>query len=441
MILTYDVVIIGGGTAGCACAWNCARLGLKTLLLEKENYLGGTMTGALVIPVMKSGNNQINTDFYSELISKMSENNAQVTYQDNPGWFNPEILKEVLHSMLYNAGVDILYQSDVFDVYTQGDNVKSIKINPEILSANIDSIHANNNFNNGNILSVCIEANYFVDATGNLNFSKKINCKFLKNSNDFQPVSLRFIMSGIDVDKFGSWLLEVDCDRDVTTVESINGITHLSTAYTWDTDKDWALAPYFEDAVSKNILKDTDINYFQVFTVAGLPNAVAFNCPRLLQNIDPDNETDVKNAYNIGKEAIKRIADFCIRYFPGFENAYIYKIADKLGIRSSNRLKGKYIYTIEDLRAGKKFKNPALVSDYPVDVHSREKNSSTLEQTKEYQLPIESLMSYDYDNLYTAGRGLSADELSQGALRVQASCFSMGEAVAKHIKNRINSGA
>ena len=59
----YDVIILGGGTAGCSTAWNCAKLGLKTLLIEKKTYLGGTMTAGLVVPVMKSGENQINTDF------------------------------------------------------------------------------------------------------------------------------------------------------------------------------------------------------------------------------------------------------------------------------------------------------------------------------------------------------------------------------------------
>jgi hypothetical protein len=122
---------------------------------------------------------------------------------------------------------------------------------------------------------------------------------------------------------------------------------------------------------------------------------------------------------------------------PGFENAYITKIADMVGIRSYRRIKGKYVYTIDDLRKGKKFENPVLISNYPVDVHSKDKNTSTLEMTGEYQLPIESLMSADYENLFVAGRGLSADEMAQGALRVQASCFSMGEAIAKYIKAQL----
>lgn len=410
----YDVVIFGGGTSGCACAWNCGRLGLKTLLIEKEDYLGGTMTGSLVIPVMKSGENQINTDFYNELIKRMNDIGAQVTYLGNPGWFNPFKLKEVLFDMLVDANVDVVLQP----------------IKNTMLSEYIETIHTHNNLiTNIKMLSVCIEARYYVDATGDLNFCQKINCKFLKNEIKNPPASLRFVLDGVNLEEFGNWLLKTDTDRDVTTVEKINGVTHLSTAYTWDTDKHWALAPYFDKAVADKVLKDNDRNYFQVFSVAGMPGGLAFNCPRIVES--------VVNPYNYGVEIIERLFVFCKKYFPGFENAYIYKIADKLGVRSSRRIMGKYVYTIDDLRSGKKFKHPVVISNYPIDIHSKEKNSSTLEMTGEYQLPLESLMSADYDNLFVIGRGLSADNYAQGALRVQASCFSMGEGVAKFIKSQI----
>ena len=52
--MKYDVVIVGGGTSGCACAYNCAKNNLKTLLIEKNNFLGGLMTGGLVVPIMKA---------------------------------------------------------------------------------------------------------------------------------------------------------------------------------------------------------------------------------------------------------------------------------------------------------------------------------------------------------------------------------------------------
>ena len=189
----------------------------------------------------------------------------------------------------------------------------------------------------------------------------------------------------------------------------------------------------FDKAVEFDELKDSDRNYFQIFTVAGTSDSVAFNCPRLVKRYNPNNIQDVSSALIEGRQAIFRISEFCKKYFKGFEKAYISDIADSVGVRVSRRIKGKYIYRIEDLRSGKKFEHPAVISNYPVDVHNAQKEASTLEMTGEYQLPIESLMSADYENLFVAGRCLSADYMAQGALRVQASCFSMGEAIAKYI--------
>ena len=430
----YDVVIIGGGTAGCAAAYISGKQGLKTLLIEKSQHLGGTITSGLVVPVMKSGDNQINTEFYQTLVSELSQIGGQITYQSNSGWFNPELTKIVLDKMMKDVNVEVLFNTEVLDAKITNSYIESILINSSILSSPIDKIHDNNIFiPQEKILSTYIEAKYFVDATGNCDFSKKINCEFLENNSEFQPMSLRFMMSCVDSEKFANWILDYDKDRNVTTAENINGYWHFSTAYTWDTDKQWALAPLFDKAVEENILKDEDRNYFQLFSVAGMPGTVAFNCPRIIENLNPTSTADISKALKIGRESILRLSVFCKKYLPGFENAYISNIADSIGIRVSNRIKGKYVYKIDDLKSGKTFENPALISNYPIDVHSKSKNSSMCEKTGEYQLPIESLMSYDYDNLFIVGRGISADYQSQGALRVQASCFSMGEAVAKYI--------
>ena len=172
-------------------------------------------------------------------------------------------------------------------------------------------------------------------------------------------------------------------------------------------------------------------NYFQVFSIAGTSDSVAFNCPRLVGNVD--------NYYIAGRSAIWRIAQFCKKYLKGFENAYISNIANSLGIRVSNRVEGKYIYTHDDLINGKTFDTPVLTSNYPIDIHSDKKDGSTLQKVyKEYQLPLESLKVSDYDNLYVIGRCISADFKAQGALRIIPSCFSMGEGLAKYLSNNKN---
>ena len=46
-ITTCDVLVIGGGTAGVFAAISSARSGAKTILIEKNSMLGGTISGAV----------------------------------------------------------------------------------------------------------------------------------------------------------------------------------------------------------------------------------------------------------------------------------------------------------------------------------------------------------------------------------------------------------
>ena len=411
--MKYDIIIAGGGTAGCACAYTAGKLGLKVLLVEKNSFLGGSITSALVIPAMKTSDNAINTDFFDKLYSELKKVNGAITYMDgNKGWFNPELTKIILDKLMTEANVEVLFES----------SIKEIKEN---LLSYIVTIEGNNNLYPGEMLLEPIETNYLVDATGDAKICQKLNCEFLEKKS--QPINLRFIMSGVNAEKFSNWIMDFDKDRNVTTSCVVNGNTYLSTAYTWDESTNWALRPVFRRAIADGAITEEDSNYFQVFSIAGTPDSVAFNCPRLINN--------TKNPYIEGRLSILRLSKFCNKYLPGFENAYISSIADSLGVRVSNRVKGKYVYTADDLRSGKCFENPVVVSNYPIDVHSEKKDNSTLEKVyQEYQLPIESLMVND--NLFVIGRCISADFEAQAALRIIPSCFSMGEGLAKYLASR-----
>ena len=412
----YDIIVVGGGTAGCSCAYIAATYGLKVLLIEKNSFLGGSITSSLVIPAMKTSENAINTEFFDTLYEKLNSIGGAITYSDgNKGWFNPELTKIVLDEMLISVGVDILFESNIKDI-------NSVKNKKGLLSY-IVTIENDNQFLFHEELLPPVETIYLVDATGDAKICEKLNCEFLEKKS--QPINLRFIMSGINVKEFSDWIMEFDKNRDVTTSCTVDGKTYLSTAYTWDKGTiKWALEPLFKAAINEGIITENDSNYFQLFSVAGTPDSIAFNCPRIL---------DISaNPYIAGRQSILRLANFCKKYLKGFNNAYISSIANSLGIRVSNRVKGKYIYTQENLKSGKKFENPVVISNYPIDIHSDKKNSSKLEKVlQEYQLPLESLMVNE--QLFVAGRCISADFEAQAALRIIPSCFSMGEGLAKYL--------
>ncbi len=418
----YDVIVVGGGTSGCAAAFTAGKLGLKTLLIEKNIHLGGAITSGLVVPAMNSSDSQINTDFYQSLIAELQILNGQVRYLNNPGWFNPELCKIALDRLMQKANVEVLFDTRIVETTVANCVIEGLTVS-------------------SNMLSEYIAANFVIDATGDCEVASLAKCNFLPGENQFQPVSLRFEMGGIDLKKFSHWLLDYDSDRNVTSAHTIDGQIHLSTAYTWDVDKKWALKPLFDDAVEIRVLKDEDRCYFQLFTVPGAFDTVAFNCPRVYSHpeIDSLDNKQTSKALISARESILRLAEFCKIYFPGFEKSYISNIADALGVRVSRRIKGKYVYTVDDLRSGKHFDNPVLISNYPIDVHSNKNGESVLEHTiQDYQLPIESLMSEDINNLFVAGRCVSADFYAQAALRIQPSCFSMGEGVAKYIFKLLN---
>lgn len=414
----YDLIVCGGGTAGVAAGYIGAKYGLKTLIVEKNIHLGGTITSALVIPSMKSNTQNINCEFYNDFITELKKYDAQITYGDgNNGWFNPELSKIALESMMESVGCNILFNSEITDAITDNNLVKSVCINSKTLSLYIDSL-------------------YFVDTTGDGNFSSILKNNILKNPQQRQPMTLRFHVSGIDLNKFSKWILDIDQNRNVTTSYTIDNQIHLSTACTWDKDKNWALSPLFEEAVRKGDLKEEDTAYFQLFTIPGMPGTVSLNCPRIIMggDIDPLDPFLQSKALIIAKKQIWRLFCFMKKYFNGFENSFISNIADMVGIRESRRIEGKKIYTKEDILSAKTYANPVLHADYPIDIHSYKKDSSSLEHPNvDYELPIECLMSEKYDNLYIAGRIVSADFSAQAALRIQSSCFSMGEAVAKNI--------
>ena len=416
----YDLVVFGGGTAGISAAYIAAKNGLKTLLVEKSDVLGGSITQGLVVPCMKVETEDINTEFFNDLKIFADKYNARSTYEDgNEAWFNPELLKITFDSMLSSVGCTVLFSSTPLKIEYK--DTFSLKIEHKLLS-------------------LYIESQYIIDATADGKIFQLLNYNFQEKNEKQQATSLRFMLSNIDLNIFADWILALDSDRTITTVDKKDNSIHLSTACTWDTNRNWALAPIFKDAVDNNVLAYEDTAYFQVFSVTGMPNTLAFNCPRILLNDDEDIQDPFvySRALKQGRERIYRLFNFVKKYFKGCENSFISHISDTLGVRESYRIKGQYTYTKQDIITAKTFNNIAFACNYPIDIHSNKKTDDKLEFTSHtYYVPIEALISADNENLYGVGRIISAEFEAQAALRTQISCFSMGEAAAKNIYKKI----
>lgn len=415
----FDLTVIGGGASGIACAYISAKYGLKTLLVEKNIALGGLMTSGLVVPAMKVSHQNINTEFFDDLLAEAELHNARITYCDgNPGWFNPEILKIVFLKMLKNVNCKILLN-------TEPNKIVKIK----------------NGFDIGlksKGLSLYIETNYLADGTGSGEIAEKFSGCEKINFENRQDESLRFICGGINSEKFVEFLKTLQEDEDISTYCCTDGEYYFSTSYTSDNRKRQGLEPLFKDALCKDLLTENDCRYFQIFSVAKMPGHIAFNCPRIPFKEDIYGRSE---AYVEGYFAIERILNFCKKYLPGFENAYLTSIASIPGIREEGAIKGKITFSEEYITSGEKPENIALASDYPIDIHSSKDGNELSYSNKVWYLPTEALISEKNDDLFVIGKCISATFKAQSAVRTQVNCFSTGEAVAKycvkHLRNSL----
>src|SRR5579863_1238382 len=113
----HDVLILGGGNAGCTAANAAARHGAKTLLVERYGFLGGTATAAMVGPWMTfhSGSQRIVGGIAQEIVERLQRKGGSPGHvHDSSDYvptvtpFDPEIHKALLFEMMREAGVHLL---------------------------------------------------------------------------------------------------------------------------------------------------------------------------------------------------------------------------------------------------------------------------------------------------------------------------------------------
>jgi hypothetical protein len=140
-----DVVVIGGGPAGLTAAIASARNGVKTTLVERFGYLGGTATAALMACI-NGFRNQVEPDttqtvrgIAEEIILRLKELGGlgrspypQKSYPTEPGRLeysyavDAEKLKYVALKLCVEAGVDIMLHTYFCDVILEGAALRGV---------------------------------------------------------------------------------------------------------------------------------------------------------------------------------------------------------------------------------------------------------------------------------------------------------------------------
>jgi hypothetical protein len=122
------------------------------------------------------------------------------------------------------------------------------------------------------------------------------------------------------------------------------------------------------------------------------------------------------------------VVDF-LRRLPGFARARVSQTGG-LGVRDGGRIRGEYTLTRSDVQRGRRFSDAACRGCWPIEYWDPE-NGLSLEYLPPgsfYEIPLRSLRLSGLENVWAAGKCLSADRHAQASARVVGTCWAMGEA-------------
>jgi len=392
---SWDVIVAGGGPAGCTAAASAAREGAKTLLVEATGALGGMGTSGLV-PAWCPFTDKERIIYAGMAEKVLKETMAGMPHvpKDRYDWtpIDAERLKRVYDDLVCEHGATVLFGTMLAAVETG----KTGEVEAAIL-ANKAGLAA-------------YKAKVYVDCTGDADLAAWAGAKYEKGdeTGDMQPATHCFLLTNVDMYAYH----------------------YRGTVRGWPgpgaVDKIRASGKYPEipDRHACNCIVGAGAVGFNAGHVWGVDNTDPFSVSRALMQ---------------GRRIARAYRDGLAEFFPeAFADSFLAATGSLLGVRETRRIIGDYYLTIDDFVSLRSFPDEICRNCYYIDVHHKkseigtEKEGQTeaisLKPGESHGIPYRCLTPKGLKNVLVAGRCISTDRDVQGSTRVMPVCLCMGEA-------------
>ncbi len=394
-----DVVVVGAGPAGIAAAVVAARTGRSTVLLEKERFVGG-------IPV--KGHIATLCGLYMNVPGKDA---PQMLYDGFPGEFAVHLMRldRVAGPVKMGRAYVLTCRPDSFAAASRKlleeepaltVHCGSTFIRADVSAGRIQRIEADIN---GRRLE--IEPGAVIDASGRAAVCSAAGTLLISPDESRQVPALIFpLHHGPPV--------------DLSAVEAAR----------------WHMM--IRRAVDRGMLPPEAA--FIRFSPT-LDRGVFLAKLNLGRRINTDGPISEKSIGQRGDEVKKTIVRFFKQNVAGFEKCSAPVETSPVLHRESARGMGEYVLTVQDVLSGEKFPDAVTKGCWPVERWDENGDFSAVYVTdgRYYEIPAGVLRSSGVDNLFLAGKCISADSGAIASARVIGCCLATGEAAAKLAANRI----
>jgi hypothetical protein len=383
-----DVVVVGGGSAGCTAAIAARRSGASVVLIEKSGRLGGVGTAVLdtFYGFYTPGTNQkVVGGIGDEIVDALLDQNAAFirpnTYGAGSGvTYNPEVLLTVWDTLVAGSGVEILFHSLVIDVEKESEShVRSVLI------ANKNGISR-------------ISAPVFVDASGDADLSAFAGAAFdgAETGEKVQALTTSFRLANVDTEVARSFPKE----------ELFAAMAEAAASGAYD-------LPRQEGSIHRTPVHGVSIA----------------NMTRV-EGVDPTDVAALSKAEIEGRRQVGEYARFLRDCVPGYRRSELVGISMRIGVRESRRIRGDYQLTAADVLDARRFDDAIARCGAPIEDHSGGIDTvwKYIPDSGAYDIPYRVLLPKGLENVAVAGRCLSATHEAHASCRSIAQCLAMGQA-------------
>ncbi|TWF40366.1 FAD dependent oxidoreductase [Chitinophaga polysaccharea] len=392
----YDVIVVGSGSAGSTAAIAAARLGAKTLLIERLPFLGGISTAVLdtfygyYTPGKQS--TKIVGGIADDVVRELCVYNACFERPNTFGagtgiTYHPEYLKVVWETLAVKAGCHILLNAWVQDVVKEDGRITGL-----IVATKLGLTY--------------YRAKQFVDATGDADL---------------------IYLAGFDYEQAG----EQEPAQTLTTTFKMVNV---------DTLKRKAVSKEEFHQLMKQAAESNDYDLPRkegsdhITPVDGM-TATIMTRLKSYQKIDSKtiNATDpefLSKAEIKGRLQALEYIRFLRDCVPGYENASLSTFGMQIGVRETRRIYGEYRLTEEDVLSARQFDDQIGLCGAPMEDHHDGEDTKWkyLPEGKTVGIPYRTLIPKNTKNVLVAGRCFSASHVAHSSVRSMAQCMVMGQA-------------
>ena len=409
----FDVLVVGGGVSGCAAALAAARNGADVLVLEQNGYLGGTLTGCGVGPMMTfhAGEKQVILGIMEELVQELVRrgqspghvpDTKQFTSTITP--FDAEGLKLLLDEKLAEAGCTVLFHTFVGAVQTEQGRITGLTV------CNKDGLNT-------------LSAKVYIDATGDGDVAAWAGAPMTKGRPEdgaAQPMTMTVKYCGVDTEKLKGYV--------IANPERFPKLSPHMEIFRQPVPVD--LEGFDDEFSGAKAAGELSIRRENVLMFAtGRPGEYIMNTTRIVDH-DATDAASLSEAEQIGRRQCAELDRFLRARVPGFEHAMLEFTG--VGVRGSRQLVGCHTLTAEDILSCRAFEDRIAHSAYPIDIHNPkgEGTDSTFMTRKGtyYSIPYSIMICPQLDNLIVTGRCVSATFEAQAAIRTTPTVGAMGQA-------------